>query len=91
MKKIILFLYLTFFSMSATYSIDNKINILQIVQNTEVVFDENFAVQKYLSGLSPEEKEKSDSYFEEGYWLMIIGLIVEIIIAWILLSLGLSK
>lgn len=62
------------------------------VASTEVqAFDTENAIQNYLNTMSPEEKEKSDAYFEGGYWLLIVGLIMEIIVAWIFLSLGLSK
>ena len=62
------------------------------VAQTEIQnFNADEATQNYLNTMSPEEKEKSDTYFEGGYWLLIVGLIMEIIVAWIFLSLGLSK
>lgn len=53
-------------------------------------FDPYEATQKYLSTLTPEQKSKSDAYFEGGYWLLLRNMIYEIMVAWILLSLGLS-
>lgn len=54
-------------------------------------FDPEVATQQYLDTLSPEAKEKSDSYFEGGYWLILWNLLYGIAVAWIFLGLGLSK
>jgi STE24 endopeptidase len=48
------------------------------------------ATDAYLSRLSPEEKESSDSYFEGGYWLQLWGLLYTIGVSWLLLGSGLS-
>jgi len=68
----------------------------QVSSNTDTavvrsaVFDPELATQKYLDTLNPEEKKKSDAYFEGGYWLMLWNIIYEIVVAWVFLSLGLS-
>ena len=55
------------------------------------VFDPEVATQQYLDTLTPEAKEKSDSYFEGGYWLMLWNLLYGLAVAWVFLALGLSK
>ena len=54
-------------------------------------FNADAATQAYISTLSPEQKAKSDAYFEGGYWIQLWGFILDILTAWIFLSLGLSK
>jgi STE24 endopeptidase len=49
------------------------------------VFDPETATQEYINQLSPEQKEKSDSYFEGGYWITIWQFVLEIILAGIFL------
>src|SRR4030042_7160510 len=53
-------------------------------------FDPTLATQQYIDQLSTEDKERSDTYFEGGYWLMLVSIIYEIVVALIFLSLGLS-
>ena len=52
--------------------------------------DVDAATRAYLDRLTPEEKERSDSYFEGGYWLQLWGLIYGLAVAWLLLSKGIS-
>lgn len=72
-------------------------NTLQVPSNKDTiaveteVFDPEIATQKYLDTLTPQEKEKSDAYFEGGYWLILWNTILEIVVAWVFLSLGLSR
>jgi STE24 endopeptidase len=54
-------------------------------------FDANVAAQSYISALSPGKKAQSDAYFEGGYWIQLWGFVLDILTAWIFLSLGLSK
>lgn len=61
-----------------------------IAQKTES-FNPNTATVEYLSLLTPEQKSKSDSYFEGKYWLVLWNMVYAIVIAWIFLSLGLSR
>jgi len=53
-------------------------------------FDPEAATRAYLDRLSPEEKERSDSYFEGGYWLQLWGFLYGLGVAWLLLGTGLS-
>jgi STE24 endopeptidase len=55
------------------------------------VFNPYEATQKYLSILTPAEKKKSDSYYEGKYWLILWNMVYEVLVAWIFLSLGLSR
>lgn len=55
------------------------------------VFNPDMATQVYLNTLSSEEKERSDRYFEGGYWLILWGMIMEIIVAILFLFTGLSR
>lgn len=57
----------------------------------EESFDPIKATQAYLDTMTPEQKEKSDSYFEGGYWLSLWGLLYGLVIAWLFLSKGLSN
>ena len=38
-------------------------------------FDVAAATRAYLDRQSPEAKERSDDYFEGGYWLQVWGLV----------------
>ena len=53
-------------------------------------FDVEAATEAYLSRLSPEEKARSDAYFEGGYWLQLWGFLYSLGVAWLLLGTGLS-
>ena len=53
-------------------------------------FDVEAATRAYLSRVSPADKERSDSYFEGGYWLQLWGFLYGLVVAWILLSRGIS-
>jgi STE24 endopeptidase len=75
------------FCSSAQVTADSINNQVEMSQK----FDVNVAAQHYFDMLTPEQKAKSDSYFEGGYWIQLWGLLIEIVIAWIFLSLGLSK
>ena len=69
---------------SVADSINNEKAVVQ-------AFDPVVATQEYLDTLSGEAKEKSDSYFEGGYWLLLWNLLYSIGVAFIFLSLGLSS
>lgn len=49
-------------------------------------FDVEAATDTYLSQLSSEERERSDAYFEGGYWLQLWGFLYGLGMAWLLLS-----
>jgi STE24 endopeptidase len=54
-------------------------------------FDAAAATRAYLSRQSPEEKARSDGYFEGGYWLQLWGFLYGLGLAWLLLGTGLSR
>lgn len=54
-------------------------------------FDVEEATRSYLDRLTPEEKERSDSYFEGGYWLQLWGLIYSLAVAAVLLFGGIAN
>jgi STE24 endopeptidase len=45
----------------------------------------------YLSRLSPEERARSDAYFEGGYWLRLLDFLYGLAVALVLLATGLSR
>jgi len=53
-------------------------------------FDPVAATEAYLNRLTPEQREKSDSYFEGGYWLMLWGFLYGLGVAALLLGTRLS-
>lgn len=53
-------------------------------------FDVEAATDAYLARLTPEERERSDAYFEGGYWLLLWGILYTLGVAWLLLGTGLS-
>jgi STE24 endopeptidase len=54
-------------------------------------FDPDAATAAYLDLLSPAQREKSDAYFEGGYWLEFFGFLYGVGVAALLLFSGLSK
>lgn len=53
-------------------------------------FDVEAATDSYLAQLSSEARERSDAYFEGGYWLQLWGFLYGLGMAWLLLSYGWS-
>ncbi len=49
-------------------------------------FDAEAATEAYLAQMSGEERERSDAYFEGGYWLQLFGFLYGLGIAWLLLG-----
>lgn len=74
----------------ANGEIQKTTNPDSVIVKTEV-FDPEIATQKYLDTLTTDQKEKSDSYFEGGYWLMLWTFLYEFVVVWVFLSLGLSN
>ncbi len=54
-------------------------------------FDVDAATESYLNLLSPEQRAKSDAYFEGGYWVGFFGGLYGLAVAAILLLSGLSR
>jgi STE24 endopeptidase len=62
------------------------------VDPTQVAaFDPEQATAAYLARQTPEQKAKSDAYFEGGYWLQLWGFLYGLGVAWALLASGLSQ
>jgi STE24 endopeptidase len=53
-------------------------------------FDVEAATEEYLARLSPEQRERSDNYFEGGYWLRLWSFLYGLGVAWLLLGTRLS-
>lgn len=54
-------------------------------------FDAARATQAYIDLLTPAQREKSDAYFEGGYWLQLWGLLYGLVVAWMLLASGAAR
>jgi STE24 endopeptidase len=63
---------------------------LQAQSEAGETFDVEAATEEYLSRMSPEDKARSDAYFEGGYWLQIWGFLYTLGVLWFLLRSGLS-
>ena len=53
-------------------------------------FDPVAATEAYLARMSPAQRERSDAYFEGGYWLQLWGFLYGLGVAALLLASGLS-
>jgi STE24 endopeptidase len=53
-------------------------------------FDPVAAAEAYLAKLSPEQRARSDAYFEGGYWLQLWGFLLGAAISVLLLATRLS-
>jgi STE24 endopeptidase len=54
-------------------------------------FDVDRATESYINLLTPEQRAKSDAYFEGGYWLQLVGFLYGIGTAALLLATGWSR
>lgn len=54
-------------------------------------FDADAATAAYLDLLTPEQREKSDRYFEGGYWIELWGLFLTLAVSYFLLRSGWSR
>lgn len=91
MKKIFLISLVILLFSSVSFTEEPENTNIQVEQQESKSFNPDIETQKYLNTLTPEQKEKSDAYFEGKYWISLWGFFIEIIIAWIFLSLGLSR
>ncbi|HKI01888.1 MAG TPA: M48 family metallopeptidase [Thermoanaerobaculia bacterium] len=53
-------------------------------------FDPEAATEAYLATVSPQERARSDAYFEGGYWLLLWGFLYELAVYGFLLASRLS-
>jgi STE24 endopeptidase len=54
-------------------------------------FDPDEATQQWLATMGPEATERSNRYFEGGYWIQFIGPALTIVISMLLMMLGWAK
>jgi STE24 endopeptidase len=90
MQKVIIIFLLFILGFSSLTSGQTKTDTISQTVAINNNFDANVAAQQYFDLLTTEQKAKSDTYFEGGYWIMLWEFLIEIVIAWIFLSLGLS-
>ncbi|MBL8522642.1 MAG: hypothetical protein JNN20_03020, partial [Betaproteobacteria bacterium] len=57
----------------------------------ETKFDATAATQEFMNRLQGEARAKSDAYAEGGYWLLLWTLLYGLVVAWLLLSSGVSS
>lgn len=53
-------------------------------------FDPELATRAYLESLQGAARARSDAYFEGGYWLLLWGALVGILVHWLMLRFGWS-
>lgn len=53
-------------------------------------FDPQAATRAYLDRIPPEQKERSDAYYEGGYWLQLWDFLLGLAVAWVLLRFRIS-
>ena len=51
-------------------------------------FDPEAATEAYLALYTPEQRARSDAYFEGGYWLLLWNWLLGLAIAWLILRMG---
>lgn len=61
------------------------IDMLAAAAATPGAFDVEAATRAYLDTLQGEARERSDSYFEGGYWMLLWGALVSVVAAWAML------
>jgi len=49
-------------------------------------FDVKAAVDAYLAKIPPEQRARSDAYFEGGYWLILWDFLATVVVMWLLLQ-----
>ena len=61
-----------------------------VAQATTAKFDATAATEAFMNRLKGEARTKSDAYAEGGYWLLLWGTLYGLVVAWLLLSTGIS-
>ena len=64
--------------------------LVPLVAAAQETFDVDAATDAYLSQLSPQQRARSDAYFEGGYWLLLWGFLYGALEMLLLLRLGIS-
>lgn len=60
--------------------------LVEVLASGASGFDVEAATRVYLDTLQGPAKEKSDAYFEGGYWLILWGTIVAVLVDWLFLK-----
>lgn len=89
-SKIILVSIIVMFCLNTAGTAQTRVNAVSGATTMQLQFDSQAATAAYLNSISPEQKEKSDSYYEGGYWISLWNLVLEIAIALVFLF-GLSE
>lgn len=63
---------------------------VRAVAAAEPAIDPEAATEAYLSSVPAEDRERSDAYFEGGYWLKLLGYLYGLAVAWLILRTRLS-
>lgn len=56
-----------------------------------LAFDPEAATRDWLAKVPADKKERSDAYFEGGYWLQLWDFLYGLAVAWLLLGTGISR
>lgn len=91
MKKTLILSLLFLFAISSLAPAQNKQDSIAVPYNNIGYFNADSATQKYLDILTPDQKAKSDAYFEGGYRIVLWQFVLEVIIAAIFMLFGLSN
>jgi STE24 endopeptidase len=88
--KITLASIIILFCLNTAGTAQTQANAVSGATNMQLQFDSQTATTEYLNSISTEQKERSDAYFEGGYWITFWNLVLEMVIASIFLF-GLSQ
>jgi STE24 endopeptidase len=91
MRIIVFISLLSLLNLSKLFAYPNTADTISTTTEKIGAFDIDKVTNEYLNTLTPEQKAKSDAYFEGGYWIQLWYFIYDIAVAWIFLSLGLSR
>lgn len=64
--------------------------LIDILAAAPAAFDPEAATRAYLDTLQGAARDRSDSYFEGGYWLLLWGALVSVAASWVMLRFGWS-
>lgn len=64
--------------------------LVDLVAAAQPAFDVEAATRAYLDTLKGAARAQSDAYFEGGYWLILWGTLVAVLVDWAILRFGLA-
>lgn len=65
--------------------------VIDLLASTATDFDVEAATRAYLDTLQGPARAQSDAYFEGGYWLILWGALVAVLVDWLILNFRLSS